>query len=69
MTDLNQTETPTSTPTVPEPNTYNASCIKVLTDTEILDSFDWAKVGHLSSQYKRDPDFILLREAYKLVHV
>lgn len=37
---------------------YNASRIKILSHEEILDAFDWAKVGHLAAQYNRDPDFI-----------
>jgi hypothetical protein len=60
MTDLTPAENATSTSTTPvlESDTYNANSIRVLTDDEILDSFDWAKIGHLASQYKRDSDFI-----------
>ena len=43
------------TETVPE---YTAANIKILRDEEILEAFDWAKVGHLAAQYNRDPSFI-----------
>jgi len=43
------------TETVPD---YTASSIKILSDSEILEAFDWAKVGHLATQYNRDSDFI-----------
>lgn len=33
-------------------NEYNASSIRVLNDQEVLDAFDWAKIGHLAHQYK-----------------
>lgn len=37
---------------------YTAANIKILSDAEILESFDWAKVGHLAAQFNRDADFI-----------
>ena len=36
---------------------YNASSIKILT-ADVLEKFDWAKVGELAHKYKRDPKWI-----------
>jgi len=37
---------------------YTASSIKILTDEQVLEAFDWAKIGALAAQYHRDPDYI-----------
>jgi len=37
---------------------YTAANIRVLTDAEIVERFDWAKLGHLAAHYRRDPAFI-----------
>jgi hypothetical protein len=33
-------------------DTYNASSIHIASDEEILDRWDWAKVGHWAQQYR-----------------
>ena len=33
-------------------DSYNASSIHIATDEEILDRWDWAKVGHWAHQYR-----------------
>ncbi len=33
-------------------DSYNASSIHIATDEEILDRWDWAKVGHWAQQYR-----------------
>ncbi len=33
-------------------NSYNAANIHIATDAEVLDRWDWAKVGHWAQQYR-----------------
>ena len=37
---------------------YNASCIRVMSDAELVEAFDWAKATALSIQYGKDPQWI-----------
>lgn len=37
---------------------YDASAIRVLTDAEVLDAFEWATVGHLAAQHKAPTPFV-----------
>lgn len=41
-----------------EQKSYTAENIRILSDAEVFDSFDWAKVGHIASQYGKDIEFI-----------
>lgn len=37
---------------------YDASSIRILSDQDVAERFEWAKVGSLAAQYKRDPIWI-----------
>jgi hypothetical protein len=37
---------------------YTAASIRILSDAEVVDRFDWAKVGALAVEYKRDEGWI-----------
>lgn len=37
---------------------YTAASIRVLSGAEILERFDWAKIGSLAEQYGKDPEWI-----------
>ena len=37
---------------------YSAKDIKILSDMEVIDRFDWAKVGALAAQYNRPAEWI-----------
>ena len=37
---------------------YTASSIRVLREAEILERFDWAKIGSLAAQYGKDEGWI-----------
>lgn len=39
-------------------STYNAASIRILSEAEIIAKFEWAKLGHLAAQYKRDEAFV-----------
>lgn len=39
-------------------NDYNADSIRILSDAEVVQKFEWARLGHLASQYGRDEGFI-----------
>jgi len=41
-----------------QPDNYDASCIKILAHEDVVEKFDWAKIGELADKYKRDPKWI-----------
>jgi hypothetical protein len=43
-----------------QPDGYDSSCIKILSPEEVVEKFDWAKIGELAHKYKRDAKWISL---------
>jgi hypothetical protein len=39
-------------------DTYTAASIRVLTEADVVERWDWAKINVLASQYGADPGFV-----------
>lgn len=39
-------------------SSYTSASIRVLSESEILERFDWAKIGSLAEQFNKDPEWI-----------